>query len=241
MKKQLAVILCLALLASMSACAGSAAPEASETANMLRSAEAVSEPALEAPAAQVEKAPVPQITETAGSALSETATPAESVVTQTVPTQAQPAPTAPTQAQPAPTAPTQAQPTPTATPETEPQPTAPPETEPPQTVGYGGVDIDLTMYSSTMLFSQTYNMLVDPTPYLGQIVRMRGSYIVYSDGARACLISDEGGCCQEGIHFSLQEGIPYPDLGTQVTVVGIFGTYYLNGVLYCRLYNAILE
>lgn len=106
---------------------------------------------------------------------------------------------------------------------------------------YDYVDVDLTKLSSTLVFSQTYNMLVDPTPYLGQVVRMSGSYIVYSDGARACLISDEGGCCQEGIHFSLQEGIPYPDLGTRVTVVGIFGTYYFNDVLYCRLYNAILE
>lgn len=103
------------------------------------------------------------------------------------------------------------------------------------------VDIDLTTLSSTVVFSQLYNMLVDPTPYLGTAVRMSGIYIVYSDGSRACLISDEGGCCQEGVHFALREGIPYPEENSLVTVVGTFGTYYINDVLYCRIYDAILE
>ncbi len=103
------------------------------------------------------------------------------------------------------------------------------------------VDIDLTTLSSTVIFSQLYNMLVDPTPYLGNVVRMSGTYIVYSDGSRACLISDEDGCCQEGVHFALREGIPYPEENTPVTLVGTFGTYYINDVLYCRIYDAILE
>ncbi len=110
-----------------------------------------------------------------------------------------------------------------------------------QTSEYEMVDVDLTTLSSTMVFSQTFNMLVDPTPFLGQVVRMQGSYIVYADGAKACLISDEGGCCQEGIHFSLKEGIAYPELNTQITVVGTFGTYEFNGMTYCRLYDAVLE
>lgn len=103
------------------------------------------------------------------------------------------------------------------------------------------IDVDLTKLNSTILFSQTYAMLSEPTPYLGKVVRMRGSYVVYADGAKACLISDEGGCCQEGIHFALRDGIAYPELNTQIIVVGTFGTYEFNGVTYCRLYDAILE
>lgn len=239
MKKHLAAILCLALVVALSACAASpqAAPEQLKSADTLRVTEAVSAPSLETsettaeaetqdaaePTVQTEAETTgPQVSEDVVSAAEETATPAEESA----------APTAPLQTQP-----TQTQPVPTAPPETEPP--APPETESPQP--YGGVDIDLTIYSSTMLFSQTYNMLVDPTPYLGQVVRMRGSYIVYSDGARACLISDEGGCCQEGIHFALKEGVSYPEVGSMITVVGIFGTYYYNGVLYCHVYDAVLE
>lgn len=106
---------------------------------------------------------------------------------------------------------------------------------------YEQVDVDLTTLNSTVLFSQTYAMLSEPAPYLGQVVRMRGSYVVYADGAKACLISDEGGCCQEGIHFDLEEGLDYPAPDTEITVVGTFGTYEFNGITYCRVYDAILE
>lgn len=106
---------------------------------------------------------------------------------------------------------------------------------------YEHVDVDLTRLNSTILFSQTYAMLSEPAPYLGQVVRMRGSYVVYADGAKACLISDEGGCCQEGIHFDLEEGLDYPAPDAEITVVGTFGTYEFNGITYCRVYDAILE
>ena len=116
------------------------------------------------------------------------------------------------------------------------------ETEPPaQDNGYADVDIDLTMFSATVAISQLYNMLVDPTPYIGYVVRVSGIFIVYSDGARACLISDEGGCCQEGVHISLRQGFSYPAEGTPVTVVGTFGTYYINDILYCIICDAVLE
>lgn len=141
---------------------------------------------------------------------------------------------------PEPTAPQSSRP-----PETAAEKTEPPETEPPETsaqnVGYPDVDIDLTMLSSTVVISQLNNMMVDPAPYFGYVVRLSGIAIVYSDGSFACLISDAGGCCQEAIHYSLRQGVPYPAEGSYVTIIGTFGTYYINDVLYCRLYDAVLE
>jgi len=136
-------------------------------------------------------------------------------------------------------------PEPTAPQSSRPPETAAEETEPPETsapkVEYPDVDIDLTMLSSTVVISQLNNMMVDPAPYIGYVVRLSGVAIVYSDGSFACLISDAGGCCQEALHYSLRQGVSYPAEGSYVTIIGTFGTYYINDVLYCRLYDAVLE
>jgi len=118
-----------------------------------------------------------------------------------------------------------------------------------------GVEVDLTVLSSTMVYSEVYNMLYnDPAHYLGKTVKARGTFSIYqlvTDGvlqpdpvSYACIISDAAACCAEGMEFVLEGDLTYPDdypeLGTEITVVGEFQAYEENGMTGYHLINARL-
>ena len=136
----------------------------------------------------------------------------------------------------------------------EPQP-SPAITEPPQ-ASADGAEVDLTVLSSTMVYSEVYNMLYnDPAHYLGKTVKARGTFSIYqlvTDGvlqpdpvSYACIISDAAACCAEGMEFVLEGDLTYPDdypeLGTEITVIGEFQAYEENGMTGYHLVNARLE
>ena len=119
----------------------------------------------------------------------------------------------------------------------------------------GKVDVDLTGLSSTMVYSEVYNMLYnDPAHYLGKTVKARGEFSIYqlvTDGvlqpdpvSYACIISDAAACCAEGMEFVLEGDYTYPDdypeLGTEITVIGEFQSYEENGMTWYHLVNARL-
>ena len=115
--------------------------------------------------------------------------------------------------------------------------------------------MDLTVLSSTMVYSEVYNMLYnDPAHYLGKTVKARGGFSIYqlvTDGvlqpdpvAYACIIADATACCAEGMEFVLKDDLAYPDdypeLGAEITVIGEFQPYEENGVTWYHLVNARL-
>ncbi len=111
----------------------------------------------------------------------------------------------------------------------------------------GAVDVDLTALSSTMVYSEVYNMMTDPGNYIGKTVKMSGVYAVYHDEStgkyyHACIISDATACCSQGIEFELKSGYSYPDdypeEGGEICVTGIFDTYEEGEYTYCTLRNA---
>ena len=58
----------------------------------------------------------------------------------------------------------------------------------------------------------------------------------------ACLISDATACCAQGVEFVLsQPPEEYPELGSMVTVTGVFSTYESSGMTYIRLEEASIE
>lgn len=118
-----------------------------------------------------------------------------------------------------------------------------------------GVDVDLTVLSSTMVYSEVYNMLYnDPAHYLGKTVKARGEFSIYqlvTDSvlqpdpvAYACIIADATACCAEGMEFVLEGDYTYPDdypeLGAEITVIGEFQSYEENGMTWYHLVNARL-
>ena len=112
-----------------------------------------------------------------------------------------------------------------------------------------GIDVDLTVLSSTMVYSEVYNMMVSPEQYIGKTVKMDGLFAYYHDEATgnyyfACIIQDATACCAQGIEFVLTEDYTYPDdyleADAEICVVGVFDTYEENGNTYCTLREASL-
>ena len=114
----------------------------------------------------------------------------------------------------------------------------------------GNVDVDLTKLSSTMVYSEVYNMMYTPENYIGKTVKMSGMFVAYTNQDQsqfypAVIIADATACCSQGLEFVL-EGNPsypegYPEMETEITVVGTFETYEEDGNTYCRLKNAKIE
>ena len=115
------------------------------------------------------------------------------------------------------------------------------------------LDIDLTVLSSTMVYSEVYSMMSFPDDYIGKTVKMKGQFVIgyvyNTDGtpdestARfACVIADATACCSQGLEFILTGEHTYPDeypeLGAEITVVGTFEWYEEDGCRYYRLGNA---
>ncbi len=113
----------------------------------------------------------------------------------------------------------------------------------------GRIDLDLTKLSSTMVYSEVYNMMASPERYIGSTIKMDGEFALYHDEATdeyyfACVIQDATACCAQGIEFVLTEDYRYPDdypkPGDEICVVGVFDTYKEGSYTYCTLRNARL-
>ena len=118
-----------------------------------------------------------------------------------------------------------------------------PQTSTTGEIPQGKVDVDLTALSSTMVYSEVYNMLTEPERYIGKTVKMTGGYSSFLDegtGAvyRVCMIADATACCAQGMEFVLKDGLAYPEMESDITVVGTFQLYDENGSTYCHLVNA---
>ena len=113
------------------------------------------------------------------------------------------------------------------------------------------VDEDLTTMSSTMIYSEVYNMVNTPKQYVGKRIRITGQFTVVAADSSApvdnyyyIIIKDATACCQQGMEFILAKGTypnDYPTPDTDATVVGTFETYDENGSTYCHLANAVVE
>ena len=121
------------------------------------------------------------------------------------------------------------------------------ESNSPEAAEANSIDVDLTKLSSTMVYSEVYNMMYTPDDYIGKAVKMRGQFAYYEDPDTksqyfACIIADATACCSQGLEFVLtgEHTYPkdYPELGSEITVTGIFELYEENGLQYCRLTDA---
>lgn len=106
------------------------------------------------------------------------------------------------------------------------------------------VDIDLTQMSSTLVYSQVYEMMTTPDKFLGKTVRMFGpaaSSTVGDTTYHAVIIEDATACCAQGLEYQLCGGQSYPPDFDYVTVTGAFSTYREDGYLYAVLNGARIE
>ena len=113
----------------------------------------------------------------------------------------------------------------------------------------GQIDVDLTKLSSSMVYAEVFNMMVQPQDYVGKQVKMAGtlqrSQMYKEDGTEdpgkysyACIIKDALACCSQGIQFISAGQLTYPEDDTEILVIGRFETYEENGYTYCYLADA---
>jgi len=103
----------------------------------------------------------------------------------------------------------------------------------------------LTLLSSTMVYSEVYNMMVNPDNYLGKTIKIIGPYNAeyFEETGKYyhfIIISDATACCQNGIEFIWDDNShtypdDYPEDNTIIEVVGIFSSYEESGGTYYYL------
>ncbi|MBQ9327176.1 MAG: hypothetical protein IJ225_01410 [Solobacterium sp.] len=115
---------------------------------------------------------------------------------------------------------------------------------------YDLVDVDLTGLSSTMVYAEVYNIVMNPDEYMGKVICMDGMYTEFYNEALdvwyfSCIIQDALACCAQGIEFVLTEDYIYPENypteGDYIIVTGIFDRYEENGFPYYTLREAVLS
>lgn len=103
------------------------------------------------------------------------------------------------------------------------------------------VDIDLTKLSSTMVYSEVYNIVMMPDEYLGKTLKMQGNFRLYPDVDSdavyfAVVIPDATACCEQGFEFVWdgEHSYPedYPAENTKVEITGRLDTYEEDGYEY---------
>lgn len=93
------------------------------------------------------------------------------------------------------------------------------------------VDIDLSVMSSTMIYSEVFNMVLMPDEYEGKNLKIKGNFAVYinkDNGNRyySIIIPDATACCQQGIEFIWAGNHNYPEdfpkIGQEIVVTGVY-------------------
>ena len=115
--------------------------------------------------------------------------------------------------------------------------------------GAKGVDVDLTVLSTTMVYAEVNNIMTNPGDYIGKTVRMGGPYYTsYYDETglyyHYVVIEDATACCAQGLEFIWdgEHSYPddYPDERAYIEVAGVFGSYdELGRTYYCLTVDGI--
>ena len=96
------------------------------------------------------------------------------------------------------------------------------------------VDLDISVMSGTMVYSQVYNIMAQPEEYIGMVIKIAGLYEAYADTERdvvyhICLIPDATACCAQGMEFVWKGEHKWPDdypkYGDEITVTGRLESY----------------
>ncbi len=104
-------------------------------------------------------------------------------------------------------------------------------------------DIDLSFGSETIAYATISNILEDPEEYMGQRVKMLGTYKqfyseTYDTTYYVCMVTDATACCQQGMEFKLKDEGSLPLDGQQIILEGIVDVYPEGEYWYAYLKDA---
>ena len=124
------------------------------------------------------------------------------------------------------------------------------ETEEDMLIKDPSVDVDLTTLSSTMVYSEVFNMMMEPMAYEGQTIKMDGNCAIYTDEETGntyytCVVQDATQCCSQGLEFLLDSEQyaleDYPADGDPIVIKGTFSTYEEDGGTYITIKDSVME
>ncbi len=95
------------------------------------------------------------------------------------------------------------------------------------------VDIDLTVMSSIMIYSEVYNIVVDPDSYVGKSIKLQGFFQTYENPQLQknnyfVIVPDATACCEQGLEILVGDGstpYEYPKELSTVEIKGVFEKY----------------
>ena len=105
----------------------------------------------------------------------------------------------------------------------------------------GEIDVDLTTLSSTMVYAEVFNIVSNPTDYLGKTIKVNGLYYSYyfsqtEQYYHHVFIPDATACCQQGLELIWSGDHTYPDDypvdETEIEITGVFWEYDELGITY---------
>ena len=104
--------------------------------------------------------------------------------------------------------------------------------------------LDISEMSTTMAYTQVYNMTNFPEAFTDKTIKMKG-VLATDEGNTSyfCGVVDEAACCAAYMEFAWageHAKEDYPALGTIVTIEGKFSTYVENGNTYTKLIDATM-
>jgi len=110
------------------------------------------------------------------------------------------------------------------------------------------IDIDLVRMGPTMVSAQVFWIMLSPEDYLGQVIRIMGSYYAFywEEGEMQLhyiVLDLTAGCCGQAFEFKLPahivDAVGYPSEGSVIEIVGVFSSYEMwDNVFY---YLAVRE
>ena len=110
-------------------------------------------------------------------------------------------------------------------------------------------DIDFTKFSSVMIYSAVFDILRDPAPFLGKVIKISGQFDCAPDLQTGkyyfgVIITDASACCSTGFDFVLKDSYKfpedYPKVGDTITVSGKLERYKEGEDTYFHLVDAEL-
>ncbi len=96
---------------------------------------------------------------------------------------------------------------------------------------YPSIEVDYNFYemSSTLIYGQVYNLIVDAHAYVDKSFRVEGEFqtSTRNDGKTLyyLVINDATGCCPQGLELQFQEGIQKPSVGDVISVDALAQVY----------------
>lgn len=109
------------------------------------------------------------------------------------------------------------------------------------------IDVDLSYYSSTVIFGKINEMAENYQDYMGKTVKTKGVFNQFENPYTnfyyfVCIVQDNTACCSSGFEFVLKDEYVFPDdypqEGSTITVTGVFDTYVEGNPIYIYLRDA---